>query len=117
MMVAFSSCSFVGSLCHTTPATTCPKPRELHSTLVPLVRVSSFLLALVLVGRVATIFLNNLTRKAPEKKIEFTQQVIILWAVLMSGYVSMALASGYMEHKYVSGDQDQGPKFNSEGDL
>ncbi|XP_074312215.1 sodium/hydrogen exchanger 1-like [Silene latifolia] len=60
------------------------------------VGVSSILLGLVLVGRAASIFplslLANLTKKDPDEKIEFKQQVIIWWAGLMRGSVSMALA-------------------------
>ncbi|KAL9235802.1 hypothetical protein vseg_010537 [Gypsophila vaccaria] len=60
------------------------------------VGVSSILLALVLVGRAASIFplstLANLTKKAADEKIELQQQVIIWWAGLTRGSVSMALA-------------------------
>ncbi|KAH9604813.1 hypothetical protein KSS87_001976 [Heliosperma pusillum] len=60
------------------------------------VGVSSILLGLVLVGRAASIFplslLANLTKKDPDEKIDFKQQVIIWWAGLMRGSVSMALA-------------------------
>ncbi|KAJ7973418.1 Sodium/hydrogen exchanger [Quillaja saponaria] len=60
------------------------------------VAVSSILLALVLVGRAAFVFplsfLSNLTKKNPDRKISFRQQVIIWWAGLMRGAVSMALA-------------------------
>ncbi|CAI8615517.1 unnamed protein product [Vicia faba] len=58
--------------------------------------VSSVLLALVLIGRAAFVFplsfLSNLTKKSPNEKISFRQQVIIWWAGLMRGAVSMALA-------------------------
>ncbi|KAI5650665.1 hypothetical protein M9H77_36670 [Catharanthus roseus] len=58
--------------------------------------VSSILLGLVLVGRAAFVFplsfLSNLTKKSPEEKIDFKQQVTIWWAGLMRGAVSMALA-------------------------
>ncbi|XP_009777204.1 sodium/hydrogen exchanger 1-like [Nicotiana sylvestris] len=60
------------------------------------VEVSSILLGLVLVGRAAFVFplsfLSNLTKKSPHEKIDFKQQVIICWAGLMRGAVSMALA-------------------------
>nr|BAB56105.1 Na H-antiportor [Petunia x hybrida] len=60
------------------------------------VQVSSILLGLVLVGRAAFVFplsfLSNLTKKTPEAKISFNQQVTIWWAGLMRGAVSMALA-------------------------
>ncbi|KAI5424205.1 sodium/hydrogen exchanger 1 isoform X2 [Lathyrus oleraceus] len=58
--------------------------------------VSSVLLALVLIGRAAFVFplsfLSNLTKKSANEKISFRQQVIIWWAGLMRGAVSMALA-------------------------
>nr|ALT06549.1 Na+/H+ antiporter [Iris halophila] len=58
--------------------------------------LSSILLALVLVGRAAFVFplsfLSNLTRKTPNEKITFNQQVTIWWAGLMRGAVSIALA-------------------------
>ncbi|KAC9988334.1 hypothetical protein R6Q59_022233 [Mikania micrantha] len=58
--------------------------------------VSAILLGLVLVGRAAFVFplsfLSNLTKKAPHEKIDFRQQVLIWWAGLMRGAVSMALA-------------------------
>lgn len=60
------------------------------------VAVSSVLLALVLAGRAAFVFplslLSNLTKKNPNDRISFRQQVIIWWAGLMRGAVSMALA-------------------------
>lgn len=60
------------------------------------VAVSSVLLALVLVGRAAFVFplslLSNLAKKNPTERISFRQQVIIWWAGLMRGAVSMALA-------------------------
>ncbi|KAJ9682185.1 hypothetical protein PVL29_018184 [Vitis rotundifolia] len=60
------------------------------------VAVSSILIGLVLVGRAAFVFplsfLSNLARKTPTEKITFRQQVIIWWAGLMRGAVSMALA-------------------------
>lgn len=60
------------------------------------VAVSSVLLALVLAGRAAFVFplslLSNLTKKNPNERISFRQQVIIWWAGLMRGAVSMALA-------------------------
>nr|ABG89337.1 Na+/H+ antiporter [Caragana korshinskii] len=60
------------------------------------VAASSVLLGLVLLGRAAFVFplsfLSNLTKKSPYEKISFRQQVIIWWAGLMRGAVSMALA-------------------------
>nr|AQN76191.1 Na+/H+ antiporter [Populus euphratica]AQN76194.1 Na+/H+ antiporter [Populus euphratica]AQN76203.1 Na+/H+ antiporter [Populus euphratica]AQN76204.1 Na+/H+ antiporter [Populus euphratica]AQN76205.1 Na+/H+ antiporter [Populus euphratica] len=58
--------------------------------------VSSILLVLVLVGRAASIFplsfISNLTKKSQSDKIGFKQQIVIWWAGLMRGAVSMALA-------------------------
>ncbi|KAI3881082.1 hypothetical protein MKX03_015712 [Papaver bracteatum] len=58
--------------------------------------VSAILLGLAGVGRAASVFplsyLNNLTKKAPEDKINIKQQVIIWWAGLIRGAVSVALA-------------------------
>nr|AEN03787.1 Na/H antiporter [Diplachne fusca] len=58
--------------------------------------ISSILLGLVLVGRAAFVFplsfLSNLTKKAPFEKITWRQQVVIWWAGLMRGAVSIALA-------------------------
>ncbi|WOL04425.1 sodium/hydrogen exchanger 2-like isoform X1 [Canna indica] len=58
--------------------------------------VSSILLGLVLVGRAAFVFplcfISNLSKKSQNKKITFKQQVIIWWAGLMRGAVSIALA-------------------------
>lgn len=58
--------------------------------------VSSILLGLVLVGRAAFVFplsfLSNLTKKTPLEKISWRQQVVIWWAGLMRGAVSIALA-------------------------
>ncbi|XP_058002772.1 sodium/hydrogen exchanger 2 isoform X2 [Hevea brasiliensis] len=60
------------------------------------VAVSSILLALVMVGRAAFVFplsfLSNLSKKSPTEKIGFKQQIVIWWAGLMRGAVSMALA-------------------------
>ncbi|XP_027349212.1 sodium/hydrogen exchanger 1 [Abrus precatorius] len=60
------------------------------------VTVSSVLLGLVLAGRAAFVFplsfLSNLIKKSQSEKISFRQQVIIWWAGLMRGAVSMALA-------------------------
>ncbi|OIV90829.1 hypothetical protein TanjilG_15562 [Lupinus angustifolius] len=60
------------------------------------VAVSSVLLGLVLVGRAAFVFplsfLSNLFKKSQSEKLSFRQQVIIWWAGLMRGAVSMALA-------------------------
>ncbi|TYJ00928.1 hypothetical protein E1A91_A13G118900v1 [Gossypium mustelinum] len=58
--------------------------------------VSSVLLALVMAGRAAFVFplsfLSNLAHKSANEKISFRQQIIIWWAGLMRGAVSMALA-------------------------
>ncbi|KAL4310307.1 hypothetical protein GQ457_01G031030 [Hibiscus cannabinus] len=60
------------------------------------VGVSSILLGLILVGRAAFVFplsfVSNLMKKAPYEKIGFKQQIIIWWAGLMRGAVSIALA-------------------------
>jgi NhaP-type Na+/H+ or K+/H+ antiporter len=60
------------------------------------VAVSSILLVLIMVGRAAFVFplsfLINLTKKSTSEKISFRKQVIIWWAGLMRGAVSMALA-------------------------
>uniref|UniRef100_A0ACD5YBZ4 Uncharacterized protein n=1 Tax=Avena sativa TaxID=4498 RepID=A0ACD5YBZ4_AVESA len=58
--------------------------------------VSSILLGLVLVGRAAFVFplsfLSNLTKKTAIEKISWRQQIVIWWAGLMRGAVSIALA-------------------------
>ncbi|KAK3415601.1 hypothetical protein EUGRSUZ_H01210 [Eucalyptus grandis] len=60
------------------------------------VGVSTILLGLIVLGRAAFVFplsfISNLTRKSPDDKIGFKQQVTIWWAGLMRGAVSMALA-------------------------
>ncbi|KAK1417878.1 hypothetical protein QVD17_27012 [Tagetes erecta] len=60
------------------------------------VEVSAILLGFILVGRAAFVFplsfLSNLTKKAQHEKIAFREQVLIWWAGLMRGAVSMALA-------------------------
>ncbi|CAL0300062.1 unnamed protein product [Lupinus luteus] len=60
------------------------------------VAASSILLGLVLVGRAAFVFplsfLSNLFKKSQSEKLSFRQQIIIWWAGLMRGAVSMALA-------------------------
>ncbi|OVA04366.1 Na+/H+ exchanger [Macleaya cordata] len=71
------------------------------------VGVSSILLGLLLVGRAAFVFplsfLSNLTKKTPGEKINLKQQVVIWWAGLIRGAVSVALAykqftrSGYTQ--------------------
>ncbi|CAN0897565.1 Sodium/hydrogen exchanger 2 [Linum grandiflorum] len=67
------------------------------------VAVSSILLALVLVGRAAFVFplsfLSNLSKKSANDKINIKQQIVIWWAGLMRGAVSMALAY----NKFTSG--------------
>ncbi|XP_062187842.1 sodium/hydrogen exchanger 1-like [Phragmites australis] len=58
--------------------------------------ISSILLGLVLVGRAAFVFplsfLSNLTKKTPFEKITWRQQIVVWWAGLMRGAVSIALA-------------------------
>ncbi|CAO2832703.1 unnamed protein product [Amaranthus hypochondriacus] len=60
------------------------------------VAVSSILLGLVMVGRAAFVFpislLTNFVKKSSSEKITVKQQIIIWWAGLMRGAVSMALA-------------------------
>ncbi|KAK3023680.1 hypothetical protein RJ639_043561 [Escallonia herrerae] len=60
------------------------------------VAVSSILLGLVMVGRAAFVFplsfLSNLSKKSANERICFKQQVVIWWAGLMRGAVSIALA-------------------------
>nr|ABV00895.1 Na+/H+ antiporter [Trifolium repens] len=60
------------------------------------IATSAVLLGLILLGRAAFVFplsfLSNLTKKSQHQKISFRQQVIIWWAGLMRGAVSMALA-------------------------
>ncbi|KAK9732750.1 hypothetical protein RND81_04G019500 [Saponaria officinalis] len=60
------------------------------------VAVSSILLGLLMLGRAAFVFplsfLINLSKKNHSEKVSFRQQVIIWWAGLMRGAVSMALA-------------------------
>ncbi|KAL9235094.1 hypothetical protein vseg_009889 [Gypsophila vaccaria] len=60
------------------------------------VAVSSILLGLLMLGRAAFVFplsfLINLSKKNNSEKVSFRQQVIIWWAGLMRGAVSMALA-------------------------
>ncbi|XP_042422112.1 sodium/hydrogen exchanger 2-like [Zingiber officinale] len=68
--------------------------------------VSSILLGLVLVGRAAFIFplclLSNI-KKPQNQKISFKQQVVIWWAGLMRGAVSIALAY----NKFTKSDHTQ----------
>ncbi|KAL8171269.1 hypothetical protein V2J09_023073 [Rumex salicifolius] len=72
------------------------KWRFVHDSPGTLIAVSSILLFLVMLGRAALVFplsfLSNLTKKAGSQKISIRQQVIIWWAGLMRGAVSMALA-------------------------
>nr|AHY19032.1 Na+/H+ antiporter [Atriplex halimus] len=60
------------------------------------VAVSSILLGLVMVGRAAFVFplswLMNFAKKSQSEKVTFNQQIVIWWAGLMRGAVSMALA-------------------------
>lgn len=57
---------------------------------------TSILLGLLLLGRAAFVFplsfLSNLTKKTENERITFRQQIIIWWAGLMRGAVSIALA-------------------------
>ncbi|KAG5231800.1 sodium/hydrogen exchanger [Salix suchowensis] len=70
--------------------------------------VSSILLGLVLVGRAASIFplsfISNLTKKSQSDKIGFKQQIVIWWAGLMRGAVSMALAYTRSGHTQLQGN-------------
>ncbi|XP_021773047.1 sodium/hydrogen exchanger 2-like [Chenopodium quinoa] len=60
------------------------------------VAVSSILLGLIMVGRAAFVFplswLMNFAKKSQSEKVSLNQQVVIWWAGLMRGAVSMALA-------------------------
>nr|AAK27314.2 sodium/proton exchanger [Citrus x paradisi] len=60
------------------------------------VAASAMLMGLIMAGRAAFVFplsfLTNLAKKSPTEKISIKQQVIIWWAGLMRGAVSMALA-------------------------
>ncbi|XP_057515692.1 sodium/hydrogen exchanger 2-like [Amaranthus tricolor] len=60
------------------------------------VAVSSILLGLVMAGRAAFVFpislLMNFVKKSSSEKVTFNQQIVIWWAGLMRGAVSMALA-------------------------
>ncbi|XP_022159222.1 sodium/hydrogen exchanger 2-like [Momordica charantia] len=60
------------------------------------VSVSAILLGLVMVGRAAFVFplsfLSNLAKKSPDQRITLREQIIIWWAGLMRGAVSIALA-------------------------
>nr|CAN99589.1 vacuolar Na+/H+ antiporter [Mesembryanthemum crystallinum] len=60
------------------------------------VAVSAILLGLLMLGRAAFVFplsfLMNFSKKSQSEKVSFRQQVIIWWAGLMRGAVSMALA-------------------------
>ncbi|GAB4835894.1 monovalent cation:H+ antiporter, CPA1 (nhx1) [Ancistrocladus abbreviatus] len=60
------------------------------------IAVSSILLGLVMVGRAAFVFpisfITNFARKSSSEKINLKKQVVIWWAGLMRGAVSMALA-------------------------
>ncbi|KAK8634170.1 hypothetical protein V6N13_014999 [Hibiscus sabdariffa] len=60
------------------------------------IAVSAVLLGLVMAGRAAFVFplsfLSNLAKKSAGEKISFREQIIIWWAGLMRGAVSMALA-------------------------
>ncbi|WVZ96279.1 hypothetical protein U9M48_041935 [Paspalum notatum var. saurae] len=60
------------------------------------IALSAIILGLVMVGRAAFVFplsfLSNLSKKERRPKISFKQQIIIWWAGLMRGAVSIALA-------------------------
>ncbi|XP_063943303.1 sodium/hydrogen exchanger 1 isoform X3 [Daucus carota subsp. sativus] len=60
------------------------------------VGMSALLLGLVLIGRASFVFplsfISNLTKKSTSYKLNLKQQVIIWWAGLMRGVVSMTLA-------------------------
>lgn len=60
------------------------------------IEVSSILIGLILAGRAAFVFplsfLSNLAKKSSTDKINFKQQIVIWWAGLMRGAVSIALA-------------------------
>ncbi|CAD6334648.1 unnamed protein product [Miscanthus lutarioriparius] len=60
------------------------------------IALSAIILGLAMVGRAAFVFpssfLSNLSKKEARPKISFKQQVIIWWAGLMRGAVSIALA-------------------------
>ncbi|TVU17837.1 hypothetical protein EJB05_33897 [Eragrostis curvula] len=60
------------------------------------IALSAIILGLVMVGRAAFVFplsfLSNLSKKEARPKISFRQQIIIWWAGLMRGAVSIALA-------------------------
>ncbi|XP_047340925.1 sodium/hydrogen exchanger 1-like [Impatiens glandulifera] len=58
--------------------------------------LSSILIILILIGRAAFVFplsfLSNLVKKSPNERINLQQQIVIWWAGLMRGAVSIALA-------------------------
>jgi NhaP-type Na+/H+ or K+/H+ antiporter len=60
------------------------------------IALSAVILGLVMVGRAAFVFplsfISNLSKKEARLKISFRQQIIIWWAGLMRGAVSIALA-------------------------
>ncbi|CAN0899060.1 Sodium/hydrogen exchanger 2 [Linum grandiflorum] len=75
--------------------------------------VSSVLLGMVLLGRAASVFplsfVSNLTKKSGSEKIRFKEQIIIWWAGLIRGAVSMALA--YNQFTMAGYTQLQGNAF------
>ncbi|CAN1354326.1 Sodium/hydrogen exchanger 2 [Linum perenne] len=75
--------------------------------------VSSVLLGMVLLGRAASVFplsfVSNLTKKNNSEKIRFKEQLIIWWAGLIRGAVSMALA--YNQFTMAGYTQLQGNAF------
>lgn len=60
------------------------------------IAVSAILLGLLMIGRAAFVFplsfLTNLSKKSQTEKVSFNKQIVIWWAGLMRGAVSMALA-------------------------
>ncbi|KAK9691857.1 hypothetical protein RND81_09G224600 [Saponaria officinalis] len=69
---------------------------ESDASAVTFLAVSSSMLALVLIGRAAFVFpiasILNCLKKREEQKIDFRRQVIIWWAGLMRGAVTVALS-------------------------
>ncbi|KAH9615433.1 hypothetical protein KSS87_013026, partial [Heliosperma pusillum] len=72
------------------------KWRESNASAGTFLAVSSSMLALVLIGRAAFVFplasILNCLKKKEEQKIDIRRQVIIWWAGLMRGAVTVALA-------------------------
>ncbi|KAJ4805242.1 Sodium/hydrogen exchanger [Rhynchospora pubera] len=72
------------------------KWRLVSQSPVKIISISSIILGLVMVGRAAFVFplsfVSNLSKKTGSQKITFREQVVIWWAGLMRGAVSIALA-------------------------